>query len=288
MHWHLDSMKSHLSLVFLAGLIFLAAWGNGPSFAAEDPATQTSAFRPRGVPAVSPNGGPVIVNSASFQTGISPGGLATIFGGNLAPFSNTVLGLTNPLPLQLFGIQVLIGGLPAPIYSMAFMNGLDQITVQVPSQAPVGLGAAEIQVFSTGTQVADFFSDSFTQAPGIFVHDFRYAVALASDSSLIGPLHPASPGDPLVLYVTGLGPVDVKLEDGIKAPSTAPLARTLIPFQVILNHKRCQVSFSGLVPGLVGVYHVDFSVPQDAASGNLQIYIQSPTVNSAIALLPIR
>jgi minor extracellular serine protease Vpr len=220
--------------------------------------------------------------------GISPGAIATIFGENLTTVSGVVLAQTNPLPTRLAGVEAFINGFPAPIYSIAYANGEDQISIQVPYEASTGPGAAEIQVFDESSLVADFFTDSFTEDPGIFVYNGSYAIAEASDYSLIGPDNPALPGEPLVLYVTGLGPLDMNLLDGYGSPTSPPFAQTVDPFQVIVDNENCNVFFSGLAPGFVGLYQVNFYVPRDAAAGNLQIYIQSPYANSAIAILPVR
>ena len=247
-------------------------------------------YRTRGPAAVTPkqSGSVSIVNAASFEAGISPGGLATIFGQDLTTVNGTVLANQNPLPTQLAGVQVFVSGIPAPIFAIAYANGQDQISIQVPYDAPTGPGAAEIQVVDNGSQVADFFSDSFTEDPGIFVYQGDYAIAEASDGSLIGPNNPAFAGEPLVLYVTGLGPLSLDLTDGYGAPSTPPFAQTIDPFQVIVDHEAANVFFSGLAPGFVGLYQINFYVPQDAAPGNLPIYIQSPYATSATATLPVR
>jgi len=264
-----------------------------PSFAGESSAHKTPFYRPHSSHRVSSakprqTGDAVIVNTASYESGISPGALATIFGNNLTTVSGAVLANTNPLPTSLAGVEVSVSGYSAPIYGIAYTGGEDQISIQVPYEAPTGPGAAEIQVFDKGVLVADFFTDSFTEDPGIFTYNGNFAIAEASDYSLIGPNNPAIPGEPLVLYVTGLGPLTLDLVDGYGSPTSPPFAQTIDPFQVILDGESCNVFFSGLAPGFVGLYQINFDVPSDAAAGNLQISIQSPYANSAIALLPVR
>jgi uncharacterized protein (TIGR03437 family) len=106
---------------------------------------------------------------------------------------------------------------------------------------------------------------------------------------LIGSDNPAIPGEPLVLYVTGLGPLnDPDLVDGYGSPTAPPFAETLDPFDVVLDNETCSVFFSGLAPGFVGLYQINFYVPDDAAAGNLQIYIQNKYANSAFAILPVQ
>jgi uncharacterized protein (TIGR03437 family) len=270
---------------------------SAPSFAGESSVKikKTPFFRPhynaRKAGSVKPRaaGDAVIVNAASYEEGISPGGLATIFGDSLTTVTGIVYADVNPLPDKLAGVEVFVSGIPAPIYGIAFAGGQDQISIQVPYDAPTGTSAAEIQVTDFGTLVADFFTDSFTEDPGIFTYDAGYAIAQASDYSLIGPDNPAIPGEPLILYVTGLGPLnDPGLVDGYGSPTSPPFAETLDPFQVIVDDEVCTVFFSGLAPGFVGLYQVNFYVPDDAAAGNLQISIESTYANSALAILPVR
>lgn len=91
----------------------------------------------------------------------------------------------------------------------------------------------------------------------------------------------------LILYTTGLGPLTLNLPDGLGAPSN-PLADTVDPFQVIVNNEPCTILFSGLTPGLVGVYQVNLQLPNDLPAGNLNIQLLSQYANSQIAILPVR
>jgi minor extracellular serine protease Vpr len=280
-------MKS--STFFIAALAMCVA----PSFAGENSVHKMPFYRPhssRRVNAAKPHdtGNAVVVNAASYEPGVGPGALATIFGDNLTMVSGIVLADANPLPTHLAGVDVLVSGFSAPIYGIAYANGEDQISIQVPYEAATGPGAAEIQVYDEGTLVADFFTDSFTEDPGIFTYSGNFAIAEDSDYSLIGPDNPANPGEPLVLYVTGLGPLNQDLVDGYGSPSSPPFAQTADPFEVIVDGENCNVFFSGLAPGFVGLYQVNFYVPSDAAAGNLQISIQSTYANSAMAILPVQ
>jgi uncharacterized protein (TIGR03437 family) len=285
-----------MSMKLLATMVAIFVACTAPSFAGESSLKikKTPYYRPhynaRKATGAKPrqSGDTVIVNAASYEEGISPGGLATIFGDNLTTVSDVVLSNSDPLPIHLAGVQVFVSGFPAPIYGIAYANGQDQISIQVPYEAPTGPGAAEIQVLDFGTVVADFFTDSFTEDPGIFTYDDGLAIAEASDYSLIGTDNPAIPGEPLVLYVTGLGPLNADLVDGYGSPTSPPFAETVDPFEVVLDNENCSVFFSGLAPGFAGLYQINFYVPEDAASGNLQIYIQDAYANSAFATLPVQ
>ena len=145
-----------------------------------------------------------MVNAASFLPGISPGCLATIFGPNLATVDGVVSANSNPLFTELSGVEVLVNGIAAPLFSVVSTSGQDQINVQVPFETDIGPDAADIEILNFGETVAIVTSDSFTEDPGIFVSD-GYAVAVRGfDGSLIRPDNPASPGETIVLYTTDL------------------------------------------------------------------------------------
>ncbi len=249
----------------------------------------TPHYRDRASAAVRPRAGnsAVAVNAASFENGISPGGLATIFGSDLTSVSGVVVAPRLPLPTILADVSVLVDGVPAPIYSIAFANGEDQISIQVPYDTRTGPGAVLVEVFDGRDRTASIVADSFTEDPGIFAYQDNYALAVhASDGALVGPGDPASPGEVLVFYVTGLGPLSLQLQDGYAAPSD-PLAYTVSPFQVLVDGENSEVFFSGLAPGFVGPYQINFRVPRDVDLGNLNLQIRSPYASSRIVILPV-
>jgi uncharacterized protein (TIGR03437 family) len=262
---------------------------------AETSAKKTPYFRPKGAQQKAlalktrprDSSGPVVVNAASYLAGISPGGLATIFGENLTTVNGVVVSGVDPLPTVLSGVSVLVNGVLAPLFSIAYSGGEDQISFQVPYETATGKGAAEIEVVDYNEQVADFITDSYTEDPGIFVYDGNYAIAERGDYSLVGPNNPVDRGEYLALYTTALGPLSLELTDGYGAPSSPPFADTIDPAQVLLDGEPCTVVFSGLSPGFVGLYQVNFQIPEDAPAGNLDLQIQTPYANSNTATLPV-
>lgn len=256
-----------------------------------EPAKQKQRYyRSRTASPVAPrqSGEPVVVNAASFLPGVCPGGLATVFGQDLTTVTGSVLANTNPLPTTLAGVEVDVNGVPAPIYSIAFANGQDQISVQVPYHTDTGPGAALVEVFDFGDLVGRTVVDSFIEDPGIFAYgSASYAVAVhSSDGTLIGRSNPAAPGEIIIVYATGLGPLSLDLPDGFGAPSN-PLAFTVDPFRAIVDGEDCEVLFSGLGPGFVGLYQLNLRLPFDLRSGNLPIQITTPYASSQIATVPV-
>jgi uncharacterized protein (TIGR03437 family) len=148
-----------------------------------------------------------------------------------------------------------------------------------------------VNVYDYGNLVGSLTVDSYTEDPGIFGYQQfgnTYAVALhSSDYALVTPDDPAVLGEVLILYVTGLGPVDQDLPDGWGAPSNPP-ANTLDPYQVILAGENISVLFSGLAPGYVGLYQLNIRLRSDLPPGDLSLQITSDFANSQSVLLSVR
>lgn len=268
-----------------------AAFGCAVTAATPNPVKQYFPSKASVRQAVHASGTVSVVNAASYLDGVSPGGLATVFGTNLTDVAGTVSAGTNPFPLVLADVSVTVNGIPAPMFSVSYVNGQDQISFQVPWGIGVGLGAADVQVFDYGHQVARVVTDSYTEDPGIFAYQKYgqlYAVALhAADYSLVSPDNPVFRGEVIILYTTGLGPVDQFIRDGFGAPSN-PLANTKSPFRVVLAGEDTRVLFSGLAPGFVGLYQINMRVPDDAPAGDLKVRILSDYADSQTVLLSVR
>jgi uncharacterized protein (TIGR03437 family) len=65
--------------------------------------------------------------------------------------------------------------------------------------------------------------------------------------------------------MTGLGATVPEVAEGAGAP-TSPLSRTVAQPTVLVSGEAVPVFFSGMAPGLVGVYQVNAILPADAPS----------------------
>src|SRR4029077_7267931 len=94
----------------------------------------------------------------------------------------------------------------------------------------------------------------------------------------IVPVSPAilgavqSPGT-LVLYLTGLGATVPAVAEGVVAP-IAPLSQNVAHVSVLVNGQATSVFFSGMAPGLVGVYQLNVFLPGDAPS-KFEVVVQA-------------
>ena len=78
------------------------------------------------------------------------------------------------------------------------------------------------------------------------------------DGSINGPDNPASVGDTLLFYGTGLGPLDTAVPDG-DAP--AGIVNGTSETKVLFADAEGGVHFSGLAPGFVGLWQLNVTIP---------------------------
>ena len=81
-----------------------------------------------------------------------------------------------------------------------------------------------------------------------------------------------------MVFATGLGPTEPSVPDGVAAPSGQP-ANAMVPLSASIGGQNATVLAAGLAPGLVGVFTVTLSVPQQAL-GNYPLVIQAGGVSS--------
>jgi uncharacterized protein (TIGR03437 family) len=221
-----------------------------------------------GVVKIAPKGNPLqfpadgLTNGASFLPGLpAPGGLASLFLYGLS-VSGTVIGTGDPLPTELEGVSIFVGGFPAPMLAVANIPvsnplGMQQINFQVPFETRTNLVEVRYQGLST-------FVLPQEAGPGIFtLADGSGAIQHASDYSLVTAANPAAPGETIVIYATGLGPVSTTVADGIPAPGADPVQQLCQPSSVMLGGTAgnfggtpANILYAGLAPGYVGIYQV--------------------------------
>jgi uncharacterized protein (TIGR03437 family) len=200
-----------------------------------------------------------IVNSASFAPeSLSAGSIFSVFGVGLS--QQTASAQKLPLPLSLGSTAVLVNGNPAPLFYVS----PGQINAQIPLDAPTGTPVSVI-VTSAEKNSNTATVDLGPAAPGVFTYGNNEAIVQNPDGSLNSATNPAHSGDVLVGYLTGGGPVNPAgpLITGAASPN-GPSPATL-DYSVTVGGLQAEVSYLGLTPTLVGVYQVNFQLPQLAA-----------------------
>jgi uncharacterized protein (TIGR03437 family) len=228
-----------------------------------------------------------VTNAASFQTGIAPGGIVTIFGTNLgASAGQTLIAPGSPWPPQLGNTSVTMNGITAPVYYVLNQNGSEQLSVQAPWSLSGVNSASVVVTTSVGASSPQTVSVLGAQ-PGIFLLDSALSGATHVSGAIVSASSPAARGEVVVLYLTGGGPVMNQPATGAAASLTT-LSPTVITPQVTIGGFAATPAFSGLAPGFIGTYQINVAVPQAVASGLLDLTVQANGVTSNTAKLAVQ
>jgi uncharacterized protein (TIGR03437 family) len=204
-----------------------------------------------------------VVNAADGSKPVAPGGLISIYGSNLAPTNMATAQM--PLSTALGQSCLVVNGMLAPLLFVS--SG--QVNAQLPSKVP---GNATMSVH-TPAGVSDGYNFSvLSNAPSVFQSGVAgpqanlATIVRADNNEFVTPTNPIHPNDVVVIYLTGLGATSPVVDDGMPAPS-APLATALVPPTVTLGGKPVDLYWAGLVPGYVGLYQINATVPGTAPQG---------------------
>jgi adhesin/invasin len=164
-----------------------------------------------------------------------------------------------------------VNGLAAPLLAVASLPAYQQINFVVPD---IGYAStAEVIVSNNGVASLPVRASVFLAQPGVFTTDAVHAAAQhGSDYSAISAMHPAQRGEQIIVYATGLGPVQPPVLAGYPAPAT-PLSVTWIPPFVQVGGSQAKVLFSGLAPGFSGLYQLNVIIPASVSPGELDLVV---------------
>ncbi|MGA2590613.1 MAG: hypothetical protein ABSH32_11900 [Bryobacteraceae bacterium] len=227
-----------------------------------------------------------IVSAASYSPIAipSPGEIVSIFGSNLADGTESATQL--PLPTQMQNAFVLLGSQMMPLLYVS--------PTQINAVVPYGLtgGTAQQAVARRGSRL------SLPQRIPVAAADPAFFTTNASGqgqghiyvepgNSLAGSSTPATAGDVLTMYCTGLGAVTQPVTAGSAAPSQ-PLAYTAGTVSVTIGGQPATVQFAGLAPGFAGLYQINAKMPSGVPTGEqipvvITVFgINSPPVTIAV------
>jgi uncharacterized protein (TIGR03437 family) len=143
------------------------------------------------------------------------------------------------------------------------------VNAQLPAKAT---GNATLTIHTPAGVSDNFTFNVSNNAPSVFqasVPGSSSAMATivrADNGELVTPTNPLHANDTVVIYLTGLGATSPAVDDGMPAPTTPLATATVVP-SVSLGGKALGVYWAGLVPGYVGLYQINATVPFGAPQG---------------------
>lgn len=253
-------------------------------------------------PNVPPN---AVVNGASFapKQEVAPGSLVSIFGTQLA--QTLAAADSIPLSTKMGGVEATFNGVPAPLLIVVPGSGgnLSQINAQMPwNVLPQGTSTGTVNVIVTvnGTMSNTQAVQIGPSAPGIFTLNSagtgQAAVQIGNSAVFAAPAgsiqgaqsRPIKKGEVLVIYATGVGPVDSTIKNG-DIPRGSAVKTVTVPKVMFggVSADANGVQFSGMSPQFVGLNQINVVVPQGAPSGSavsLQLDIGGVTTSNQVTL----
>jgi uncharacterized protein (TIGR03437 family) len=233
-------------------------------------------------------GATAVVNNASYapaglpNSAVAQGSIFAIFGSNLGP-ANIAQQPSYPLQRTLAGtsVRVTVGGTTVdaiPIYTVS-----SQVGAVLPSNTPTGTG--QVTVTYNGQTSAprpitvvpsSFGTFTINQAgsgPGV-VTDANYSVMTLNNA--------ANPGQPLIIWGTGLGPIT-----GDDAATPQPRDLTNIPVEVWIGNQQATISYRGRSGCCAGLDQIVVIVPQNVTGCYNSLIVKIGNVVSNVTTIPI-
>ena len=210
-----------------------------------------------------------IVNAIGYGSGpFAPNSVISVFGTNLAwdpgLFTNTS---SSTLPTQLDSVSVYVDNHLAPL----LMVSQTQINFLIPSDEIAG--PALVVVVRQGVSGPQITVTLANAAPTLFPSTGGYVLAEDWNNSgaVITPDAPAHAGDTIILFVTGLGAVQVA-QGVYEIPSLATSIANPSNLQVLLDGTAVDpmyIKYAGLTPGCAGLYQVNLLLPLNTGNDPL-------------------
>jgi uncharacterized protein (TIGR03437 family) len=213
--------------------------------------------------AVAPPKIAAVVNAADGKLPVAPGGLISVYGQQMSPVNIATSEI--PLPTALGESCLTVNGVPVPVLFVSSQ----QINGQLPFNVD---GNAQMTLRTPGGISDNFNFPILPAAPAIFRSGIAgpdtglATITRADNGELVTPTNPVHPGDSIVIWATGLGRTSPAIDSGMPAPSD-PLPSAVIQPIIQLGGVALDVQYAGLVPGSVGLYQINASVPRSVPLG---------------------
>ncbi len=242
-------------------------------------------------PTIAANG---VRNSGSYafpgtpNAGIAEGSIFVIFGQNLGR-AKIVQVSSFPLPttqgLAGTSVQVSVNGTSLPaimLYTLA-----TQVAAVLPSDTPVGTGtltvtyngqtSAPAPITVVKSTFGIFAVNQSGSGPGVLQN-----VISASDRPFNSPSQSAQPGQVMILWGTGLGPVSGNEQDG-PLPGDMPNLNV----QVFVGGVEAKIQYRGRSGCCVGDDQIVFVVPAGVEGCSLPVYVEINNILSNFVTMSV-
>jgi uncharacterized protein (TIGR03437 family) len=232
-------------------------------------------------PVVSQGG---ILNAASYSYSALPGGsiaqgsMFIVFGAKLGTTSSG--SLSFPLQTSMDGTSIDVTSGSTTVKALMIYTTPGQVAAILPSNTPTGSGTLTLTYNNQSSaevpiEIAPSSFGAFTQNQGgsgpAIIQDYVSATELPVNTIVA----PAYPGQTVILWGTGLGPIPGTNADAGAPPPTD--MQTALNVQVWVGNQPATVTYAGRSGCCAAIDQIDFVVPQGVQGCYLPVAVKAGT-----------
>jgi uncharacterized protein (TIGR03437 family) len=219
------------------------------------------------------------VNAFTHASGpMAPGTVTEMYGAGMA--AGTVISKL-PLTSNIKGTSVLFGNRQPAL----FFVSPGQLDIQTPPELTPGRQYNVIVNANGALTLPDVVTLNAVQPDvGSFMDgSVSRALVQHANGKLVKTTNPAKPSEVLVLYVLGMGATSPVVGSGQQTPGASKVTNEAT---ITVNGEKVKIDYAGLTPFAIGLYQINFHVPKDAKSGNLDLVVtQNGVVSNTTKLI---
>jgi beta-glucosidase len=212
---------------------------------------------PAATPVITPG---QVVNGASYLGDLAPGGLATLYGSNLADAQHLIA--ANPtFPTSVAGVSVSVNGVAAPLIYVS----PTQINFQIPWETTPGPDVPITVTWNSAVSAVESVTVAAPQAPSMFLSEPVNGVAWVTGTGCETTECAVQAGGNYQLWANALGPKNGPSQDGAGAVYNGSLTPLEVPgspasCQLTIGGQVASVQYCGAAPGEI-IDQINFVYP---------------------------
>jgi len=206
-----------------------------------------------------------VINAASYLGDLAPGGLASVFGAQLADDTPTI-DATNGFPKTAGNVTVSVNNVNAPLTYVS----PTQINFQIPWETAPGTSVPIVVTRDTTPGAPEYVTVAAPEAPSMFLSETTNGVAWVTGTGCELSECAVQAGGIYELWANALGPMNAPLQDGIGAVYNGSYPPLEVPgspasCQLTIGGQTASVLYCGAAPGFI-IDQINFVYPPGVTS----------------------
>jgi uncharacterized protein (TIGR03437 family) len=201
-----------------------------------------------------------VVNAASYLGDLAPGGLATVFGNQLADGAPSI-DASNGFPKTAGNVTVSVNNVNAPLTYVS----PTQINFQIPWETVPGPFVPVVVTRDSTPSAIEYVTVAAPAAPSMFLSEIVNGLAWVTGTGCETSECAVQPGGNYQLWANALGPMNAPLQDGMGAVFDGSYTALEVPgspasCQLTIGGQTASVLYCGAAPGEI-IDQINFVYP---------------------------